>query len=148
MLSQEMLKLSPVSLYIDGAELGFCCISHQYCYSGILHQPSLQKTEDSMPIDPFGFCCFVFSLWKETKRVISCFQVWAKLTKKKKRSSINREMLRDCKWMDGRAFFSNVIAQLFWQNPSCRVGYGFSFCRWRCRTLGSQTTIHLSGHSV
>lgn len=66
-----------------------------------------------MPIDPFGFCCFVFSLWKKTKRVISCFQVWGKLTKKEKKSSVNREMLRDCKWMDGKAFFSNVIAQLF-----------------------------------
>lgn len=64
------------------------------------------------------FCFFPL----EKDRVISCFQVWAKLTKKEKKSSVNREMLRDCKWMDGKAFFSNVIAQLFWQNPSCRVG--------------------------
>lgn len=57
------------------------------------------------------------------------------------------EIFREYK-VDGKAFSSNAIAQLLWQDPSCRAWCECYTCRCKCGVLGSQTTVHPSGHRL
>lgn len=52
---------------------------------------------------------------------------------------------RECEYVDGKAFSSNAIAQLLWQDPCCRAWCEHHTCRWKGGVLGSQTTAHPSG---